>query len=42
MFTERVLLSRKVSFLTAFQFRDVGQGMNQTYLYLTYPLFQAQ
>jgi hypothetical protein len=24
------------------QFRGVGQGMKQTYLYLWYPLFQAQ
>ena len=36
--------SRKVSFLTAprCQFRGVGQGMKQTYLYLWYPLFQPQ
>ena len=35
---------RKVSFLTAphCQFRGVGQGMKQAYLYLWYPLFQAQ
>ena len=32
-----------VSFLTIIsQFLDVGQGMKQTYLYLRYPLFQAQ
>ena len=24
------------------QFREVGQGMKQTYLYMCYPLFQAQ
>jgi hypothetical protein len=36
------LFCRKVSFLTAphCQFRGVGQGMKQTYLYLLYPLFQ--
>ena len=35
---------RKVSFLTApyCQFRGVGQGMKLTYLYLWFPLFQAQ
>ena len=35
---------RKVSFLTAphCQLRGVGQGMNQTDLYLWYSLFQAQ
>jgi hypothetical protein len=35
---------RKVSLLTAphFQVRGVGQDMKQTYLYLWYPLFQAQ
>ena len=34
----------KVPFLTGIhcQFRGVGQGMRQTYLYLWYPLFQAQ
>jgi hypothetical protein len=34
----------KISFLTAphCQFRGVGQGMKYTYLYLWYPLFQAQ
>jgi hypothetical protein len=34
----------KVSLLTAphFQVRGVGQDMKQTYLYLWYPLFQAQ
>jgi hypothetical protein len=33
-----------VSFLTAShcQCRGVGQGMKQTYLFLWYPLFQAQ
>jgi aspartyl/asparaginyl beta-hydroxylase (cupin superfamily) len=38
------LFCRNVSFLTAphCQFRDVCQGMKQTYLYLWYPLFQAQ
>ena len=38
------LFCRKVSFLTAphCQFRGVGQSMKQTYLYLCYPLFQAQ
>ena len=34
----------KCSFLTDphCPFRGVGQGMKQTYLYLWYPLFQAQ
>jgi hypothetical protein len=38
------LFCRKVSFLTNphCRFRCVGQGMKQTYLYLWYPLFQAQ
>jgi hypothetical protein len=38
-----VVLSQ-ISFLTAprCQFRGVDQGMKQTYLYLWYPLFQAQ
>jgi hypothetical protein len=38
------LFCRKVSFLTAHhcQFRGVGQGMKQMYLYLWYSLFQAQ
>jgi hypothetical protein len=38
------LFCRKVSFLTDPHcwFRGVGQGMKQTYLYLWYPLFQAQ
>ena len=38
------LFGRKASFLIAphCQFRGVGQGMNQIYLYLWYPLFQAQ
>ena len=38
------LFCRKVSFLTAphCQFRGVGQGIKDTYLYLWYPLFQAQ
>ena len=38
------LFCRKVSFLTAphCQFRGVGQGLKQTYMYLWYPLFQAQ
>jgi hypothetical protein len=37
-------LCRKVSFFTDphCRFRGVGQGMKQTYLYLWYPLFQAQ
>ena len=37
-------LCRKVSLLTYphCQFRVVGQCMKQTYLYLWYPLFQAQ
>ena len=37
-------LCKKVSFLTAshYRCRGVGQGMKQTYLYLWYPLFQAQ
>ena len=37
-------LCRKVPFLTASHclFRGVGQEMKQTYLYLLYPLFQAQ
>jgi hypothetical protein len=37
-------LCSNVSFLTAHhcQFRGVCQGMKQTYLYLWYPLFQAQ
>ena len=35
---------RKVSLLTTprFQFRGIGQDVKQTYLYLWYPLFQAQ
>jgi hypothetical protein len=38
------LLCRKFSFLSAphCPFWSVGQGMKQTYLYLWYPLFQAQ
>jgi hypothetical protein len=38
------LFCRKVSFLTDphCRFRGLGQGMKQTYLYLWYPLFQAQ
>jgi hypothetical protein len=38
------LFCRKVSFLTDphCRFRGVGQGMNQTYLYQWYLLFQAQ
>ena len=38
------LFCRKVSFLTAphCQFRGVGKGMKQTYLYLWYSVFQAQ
>jgi hypothetical protein len=38
------LFCRKVSFLTNphCRFRGVGQGIKQTYLYLWYPLFQAQ
>jgi hypothetical protein len=38
------LFWRKTSFLTAThsQYRRVGQGMKQTYLYQWYPLFQAQ
>ena len=38
------LFCRKVSFLTDpyCRFRGVGQSMKQTYLYLWYPLFQAQ
>ena len=38
------LFCRKVSFLTAShcQFEGVGQGMKQTYMYLWYPLFEAQ
>ena len=34
----------KVSFLTAphCQFRGVGQGMKQTYMYRWYPLFHAE
>jgi hypothetical protein len=41
---EKKPFCRKVSFLTAphCRFRGVGQGMKQTYLYLWYPLFQAQ
>ena len=41
---EIISFSRKVSFLTDpnCQFRGVGQGIKQTYLYLWYPLFQAQ
>jgi hypothetical protein len=37
------LICRQVSLLTAphCQFRGVGQGMKQTYLYVWYPLFQA-
>jgi len=43
--TERYnLYTGAISFLTAphCQFRGVDQGMKQTYLYLWYPLFQAQ
>ena len=38
------LFCRKVSLLTTphCQLRSVGQGMKQIYLYLWYPLFQAQ
>ena len=38
------IISFVVSFLTAphCQFLDVDKGMKQTYLYLWYPLFQAQ
>ena len=38
------LFCHKVSFFTDphCQCRGVGQGMKQTYLYLCYPLFQAQ
>jgi hypothetical protein len=38
------LFCRKVSFLTDphCRFRGVGLGMKQAYLYLWYPLFQAQ
>jgi hypothetical protein len=38
------LFCRKASFLTAphCRFRGVGQYMKQTYLYLWYPLFQAE
>ena len=38
------LFCRNVSLLISpqCQFRGVGQGMKQTYLYLWYPLFQAQ
>ena len=38
------LFCRKVSSLAALhcQFRGVGQDMKQTYLYMWYPLFQAQ
>ena len=37
-------LKPSVSFLTTphCQLRGVGQGINQTYLYLWYPLFQVQ
>jgi hypothetical protein len=37
------LFCRKVSFLTAphCQFRGVGQGMKQTYMYMWYLLFQV-
>jgi hypothetical protein len=40
----RSLLCRKVSFLITprCKFRDVGQGMRHTYLYLWYTLVQAQ
>jgi hypothetical protein len=39
-----MLLHINGKFLTAphCQFRGAGQGMKQTYLYLWYPLFQAQ
>ena len=39
-----IISRRKVPFLTDLhsQFRGVGQGMKQTYLYLWSPLFQAQ
>ena len=38
------LFCRKVSFLTDphCRFRDVGQCMKQTYLYMWYPSLQAQ
>jgi hypothetical protein len=38
------LFCRNVSFLTSphCQYQGLGQGMMQTYLYLWYPLFQAQ
>ena len=38
------ILCRKISLVTTphFQFRGVGQDVKQTYLYLWYPLFQAQ
>ena len=38
------LFCRKVSFLTAthYQVRGVCQGMQLTYVYMWYPLFQAQ
>ena len=38
------IISFVVKFLTAphCQFRGICQGMKQTYLYLCYPLFQAQ
>ena len=38
------LFCQNVSFLTAphCQFRGIGQGMKQIYLYLWYPLFQVQ
>jgi hypothetical protein len=43
VFQQTVGFCRKVSFLIDphCRFRDVGQGMKQTYLYLWYPLFQA-
>jgi hypothetical protein len=39
-----IISRRKVPFLTDLhsQFRGVGQGMKQTYLYLWSPLLQAQ
>ena len=39
-----IISCRKVSFLTVphCQFRGVGQGMKQTYMYLRYTLSQAQ
>jgi hypothetical protein len=44
VYNEKIEIICFVLFLTGphCQFRGVGQDMKQTYLYLWYPLFQAQ